>query len=350
MGAEVGIRPMFVLATVISTSGSTYRKSGARMAIEPDGKLVGMLSGGCLEHDLIAHSQQVFESRSPRIVTYDTHADRDLEWGFGLGCNGVVTILLELINRETFPELYDFVTTGHLDQDLSIATIVKSTDPDIPIGTAMTQTHSTFHSNVPPSLTSQILHPPKSKIQNPKFEVFLETLPAVPHVTIFGSGRDVIPVVQFAQVLGWKTTIVDCRAHAETSHRFPTADRILPTRRELLDQTLQHESISIAIVMTHNYFDDAAILEYLLPRSLQYIGLLGARQRSIDLINGLSPAAKTGAHPLHYPIGLDLGAQTPEEIALAIVAEIQTVLRQRTALFLKQPCPTIARTPEPQPS
>ncbi len=332
---------MIVIATLIATSGSTYRKPGARMAIYPDGTLVGMLSGGCLEQDLVAHSQQVFESRSPRIVTYDTQADRDLEWGFGLGCNGVVTILLELIDRTTFPELYDFVTTGHLDQALTIATIVQSNDPEIPIGTILTHTHQTLHSKAPPALESQILNPPKSKIQNPKFEVFLETLPAIPHLTIFGSGRDVIPLVQFAKVLGWQTTIVDCRAHPETPQRFPHADRILPTRRDILDQTLHHESISIAIVMTHNYFDDAAILDYLLPRSLQYIGLLGARQRSIDLINALSPSTKAGAQQLHYPIGLDLGAQTPEEIALAIVAEIQTVLRQRTALFLKQPCPTL---------
>ena len=337
---------MIVLATLIATSGSTYRKPGARMAIYPDGTLVGMLSGGCLEQDLVAHSQQVFESRSPRIVTYDTHLDRDLEWGFGLGCNGIVTILLEVIDRATFPELYDFVTTGHLDQELSIATIVRSRDPEISIGTILTQTHETLHSKAPPTLEFQILNNPKSKIQNPKFEVLLEHLPPVPHLTIFGSGRDVIPVVQLANVLGWKTTIVDCRAHAETPQRFPTADRILPTRREILAQTLQHESITIAIIMTHNYEDDAAILNYLLLRPLQYIGLLGARQRSIDLIHELSPLAKMSANQLHYPIGLDLGAQTPEEIALAIVAEIQTVLRQRTALFLKQPCPTLPPIPE----
>jgi xanthine/CO dehydrogenase XdhC/CoxF family maturation factor len=177
------------------------------------------------------------------------------------------------------------------------------------------------------------------RLPSGQVEVLIELIQPPPSLMVFGAGRDAFPLAQFAKALGWHLTLVDCRSLESTRDRFPIADRIILTRRAVVSQQVAIAEHTIAVVMTHNYYDDLEILNMLLASRAQYIGVLGSRPRTERLLQTLHQ--ETGMnrsdhlHRLHAPIGLDLGSETPEEIAIAIVAEIQAVLTDRAAGFLK---------------
>jgi xanthine dehydrogenase accessory factor len=359
-----------ILATIVHTQGSTYRKPGARMLITAGGETIGMLSGGCLEQDILAHCEQVFQTREPRIVTYDTSTEEDIRWGFGLGCDGAVKVLLEILSPDRLNPLACLVNAEHQ----AIATVFATDFAAIPIGArVLLRKDQTVITDVTTAILNRPLAPNTGgtrlkapsigglgasqisqlvsaivadlkqstnqtrtySIGKQEIQVLLEVPQAIRHLTIFGAGRDVLPVVHFAKRLGWHVTVVDCRAQAATIERFSQADTVILARREILADQVDILPSSIVVIMTHNYYDDMAILELTLPIQPKYIGILGSRQRSQKIIAELSPEAHNLAIQLHRPIGLDLGGETPEEIALAIIAEIQAVLHDRQGIFLK---------------
>lgn len=155
---------------------------------------------------------------------------------------------------------------------------------------------------------------------------------------LFGAGQDAIPVAQFAKALGWQVTLVDCQARESTPVRFPMADQVILTRREIVHQQIQINANTIAVVMTHNYLDDAQLLKMLLSSSVRYIGMLGPKHRTERLLQTLQQDSiniDQAQTRLHAPVGLDLGSDTPEAIALSIIAEIQAVLAKRSGGFLR---------------
>lgn len=166
-------------------------------------------------------------------------------------------------------------------------------------------------------------------------DVFIEFLQPPLPLIVFGAGESAKPLVQFAKALGWQVTVVDCRANEASYTRFSMSDRVILTRREKLSQEVNIDRHTVAIVMTHNYLDDLAILQWLLPSSIRYLGLMGAKKRSDRLLQELSLGDGVQRQKLYAPVGLDIGANTPEEIALAIIAEIQAVLKKRSGGFLK---------------
>ena len=165
-------------------------------------------------------------------------------------------------------------------------------------------------------------------------EVFLEVIQPLTPLIIFGAGQDAVPLANLAKTLGWYVTVVDCRGQSATEARFAMADRTILTRRNLISQTVEVNRQTVAVVMTHNYFDDLEILKMLLSSSVRYIGVLGARKRTKRLLQELEGNFEP-TKPFHAPIGLDIGAETPEEIAIAIIAEIQAVISGRDAGFLR---------------
>ncbi len=302
-----------LLATVVGVSGSTYRRPGARMLLSREGRLAGSVSGGCLEGDILQKAWWRTEDGAA-IVTYDsTDADEDVVWGFGLGCNGVVQVLLERVSPGRPGPLN--VLTAVLRERVSqtITTVTASTDPAVPLGTA------------PTGWT-----PPEG------VTVFQEAVqPPVPLV-IFGAGQDALPLVRLAKEIGWHVTVVDTRGKRARPERFPHADVVCLGWPEdlLLDER------TAAVVMTHNYPDDRRVLQSLLLSSAGYIGQLGPRVRTERLLaeiadDGLNVTEEMRSR-LHAPIGLDLGADNPEEIALSIVAEIQAAQAGRAGGFLRE--------------
>ncbi|MEM9510261.1 MAG: XdhC/CoxI family protein, partial [Cyanobacteria bacterium P01_E01_bin.35] len=174
----------------------------------------------------------------------------------------------------------------------------------------------------------------KYQLPSGSAEVFIEVIQPPTSLIIFGAGRDALPVVESAKMIGWQVTIVDCRAQTATYQRFAIADNIIPTRREIISQQISVDENTVAVIMTHNYFDDRDIIKFLLPTKIPYLGVMGSKNRITKIIQELNPT-KTQLEKLYSPIGLDIGADTPAEIASAIITEIQAVLTKRNAGFLK---------------
>jgi xanthine dehydrogenase accessory factor len=357
------------LVTVMQTQGSTYRRVGAKMLITDTQQLTGMVSGGCLEQDILCHIQQHYllldtlPTHLPFVITYNTAVEADLLWGFGLGCEGIIHLLIEpLYPLQTYNPL-EFTAACFSQQQAGIVATAYQVEGDLPIalGSRLLLINNEANQGaVQTNLTdlscqqaifeaaTQALAQGKTahfcyQSASGKATFLLEVVQPPPALIVFGAGRDALPLVQFAKQLGWCVTLVDCRASEQTPARFAMADQVILGRREILHQQVAITAQTLAVVMTHNYEDDLEILKLLLNSNARYIGLLGSRQRSQRLLRDL-PASSDVAQRLHTPIGLDIGAETPEEIALAIAAEIQVVLSTDSP-NPQQPNPSTIRDP-----
>ena len=345
-----------VLATVVGVSGSTYRRPGARMLLASEGWLAGSVSGGCLEGDLVRKSHWQTQN-GPALVTYDsTDADDDVVWGFGLGCNGVVQVLLERVSPDAPGPLR--LLQGVLEQRRPgvIATVISATVISANTGSLserllLMPDGTRENTLADAALSAQIEADAQDVLAAQKSEtrtyalpngaaavVLLEAvLPPLPLV-IFGGGHDALPLVRFAKELGWHVTVADIRAAQARPARFPMADRVLAGSVETVSAGISLTPRTAVVVMTHNYPDDGRVLRALLASDVAYIGQLGPKARTERLlaeISGDGPVTEDYRHRLHGPVGLDLGADTPEQIALSIIAEIQAVQAGRAGGLLR---------------
>jgi xanthine dehydrogenase accessory factor len=341
------------LATVVHTQGSTYRKAGARLLMSNQGAIAGLVSGGCLETDIFDQTQQV--SNGAIVVTYDHAAPEDIVWGLGLGCNGVVQVLIERLGPADDLNPLRFIQHCFDRQQSGAIATVFNAPATIPLGSRLilhadgTMLHNLKDERLRSLVATDAqsaLHQASPQLRQyelaiGRVEVLIEPIHPPLSLMIFGAGADAIPVMEFAKPLGWTVAIVDCRASAATVERFALADQVILTRREKLAEQisicdgLRPDCVhrTAAVVMTHSYLDDLEILRLLLPSAAQYIGVLGPKRRTEQLLSDLQMSACP--NNLYAPLGLDIGADTPDEIALAIVAEIQAVIADRPGEFLK---------------
>jgi xanthine/CO dehydrogenase XdhC/CoxF family maturation factor len=310
-----------VLATVVSLEGSGYRLPGARMLIDRNGTAIGTVSGGCLEADVLERAQLVFATGQPTVITYDTRGRDDSVFSLNMGCNGVLQVLLEPVGGNDLFALVENVFSTR--ESITIATVIKSADPKWPIGQ-----HTILDArsqNTLDAFDSQ--------------DVFIETIRPPFNLVVFGAGFDAVPVVRLAKGLGWFVTVVDHRPAYANVERLGHPEEVLTLRPEELGENLELGIDAAVVLMTHNYEHDREILKFIATREVAYIGALGPKRRTEQLLadlaaDGHSVNNETIAR-LHAPIGLDIGAQTPEMIALSIIAEIQATIAGRDAGFLK---------------
>ena len=309
-----------VLATVVSLEGSGYRLPGARMLIDRNGTAIGTVSGGCLEADLLERAKNVFATGQPAVITYDTRGHDDSVFSLNMGCNGVLRVLLEPVEgNDLFARIEQVFTTR---KPITLATVIASTHPKHPIGER--------------SILSADSQTPDSQ---DSLDFFVEIIRPPFHLVVFGAGFDAVPVVRLAKELGWHVTVVDHRPAYLDAERLSHPDELLDLRPEQLADKLDLGPDAAAVLMTHNYEHDREILAFLLNQELQYIGALGPKKRTEQLLSELTASGQrpdpASVAKLHAPIGLDIGAQTPESIALSIIAEIQATIAHRNAGFLK---------------
>lgn len=339
---------LFALATLVQVAGSTYRQPGARMLLRADDSWVGALSGGCLEADISERAQSVIQTGQPRLAIYDTTSDDDIIWGLGLGCQGIAHVLIEPLSLldPLNPVSMLRACLQHLKPG-GVATLFRASHTterlgtvllNFPDGTSVNRIASVeLRQAVYDDLLTAIEYNRSTikeyTIAEEQFEIALQVVQPPVMLVIFGAGYDVVPVVQLAKQLGWHVTVVDCRARSSTLERFQIADSILLSTPERVWEKLQLCDRTAAVIMTHNYYYDLELLETLLPQHLSYLGLLGPKSRAQRLINALEAKAKSlvieQKQLLNSPIGLDIGAENPDEIALSIVSEIQAVITQR---------------------
>jgi len=352
----------YVLATVVSVEGSSYRRPGAHMLLAQDGRRAGTVSGGCLEAEVAKRAWWLTLS-GPVVERYTTQDDEG-ERPYGSGCGGVVYLLLE--RRPTAGPLLAFLETAfRLRLRVGIATVLDGPCVGQRRAAGLAQPITDADSKIQAVLDELAQ---RARAQRRSFErtltldsrtmrVLADYRPARSGLWIFGAGDDAKPLAQFAEGLGWYVGVADGRSHLVTRGRFPTVDdlHVLPIFD--LPQTapthLALRSTDAAVVMTHSFDQDSHILASLLGSETlpAYLGVLGPQRRTREL---LAEAARLLELPatteridawlarMHAPTGIDLGADTPAAIALSILAEAQQALTAATG----QPLRTVRATRE----
>jgi xanthine dehydrogenase accessory factor len=318
-----------VLATVVATAGSTYRKAGARMLVMADGSYLGLLSGGCLEADLKLHAQQVIDSGVARAVEYDMRGPDDILFGIGAGCEGAMRVLLEPANAASRAAIALAAAGQTASSGAPTCLVAVHESATLPLGTYSA-------ASLPPDLAaaaSQSLADGTShevRRDGERLRAFVQFLPPSPHLLICGAGPDAQTVVSAARALGWRVTVVDHRPAYADARRFPGAAVILA------DASALHSAVALdtchaAVVMSHHLLSDVAYLRELSSaQNPDYVGLLGPAARRLRIAQELGAAADGLRTRLRGPVGTDIGAVTPEAIGLAIVSQVHAALAGRS--------------------
>lgn len=346
------------IATVVKVKGSSYRSPGARMYITDDGKWVGSISGGCLEGDALRKARQVMMEKKAMTVTYDTREESNQNLGISLGCNGVIDVLIEPIASENDPvEVFEKCIAAN--QPVAIATIIRGNGTSEKLlmtnGAATDGFSNRALANDVTPLLKRVFDSKKSETINlscngEAFEVFLELIQPSVSLILFGGGFDARPVSQLAKNLGWEVQVTDeCVAHIVPIF-FPQADKLSLCQREFIDRDFNITPYTACVLMSHNYEYDRDVLRKLINTPAPYIGILGPRKRFEKMMAEFKEAgielSSEQLQRIHSPIGLDIGAEAADEIAISIIAEIQSKFTNRTGGFLKHnPGPIHQREP-----
>jgi xanthine dehydrogenase accessory factor len=329
----------FALATIIAVDGSTYRHPGAKMLIDENGSHYGTISAGCLEEDLSHHAQEVILKCQPKTLVYDLKSQDDLSWGQGAGCNGSIKIYVEPCEWGCIPQSHDQRVWPLVEAALQLGNKVASakslSDNNsqrvqlfyMEDGTVFGNAESDIRNKIIPEL-QKFLHSEKKteviQLADIESDFLLELYEPREELYIFGAGPDVEPITQRAAELDFCITIIDPRSSYCNAQRFPAADRLIIEHPDSFLQTYKIPHKSYVLVMTHSFERDQTVLRNLVPSSLKYLGVLGPRRRTERL---LSPDPLPEC--IHSPIGLDIGAEGPEEIAIAIMAQLLKIRNRK---------------------
>jgi xanthine dehydrogenase accessory factor len=338
------------LATVVLVEGSAYRRAGARMLITEDGQLTGAISGGCLEGDALRKARMVILQQGPLLVTYDTMDDDDAKLGVGLGCNGIIHILIEPINH-TQVNAITLLQTVIASRGYSVLiTVFNIQDRKAPQpGSCLCLADGRVLENKPEKLSykKELLEDAKNALDNQQssitayegYTAFVECVKPLISLVIVGAGNDAIPLTNVAAVLGWNITVVDGRPNYVTAKRFLLANKLVVSKPETVLDSIELNEWTAFVLMTHNYNYEFAFLKKLLPLHPSYIGILGPKKKLDRMLGELEEdgmvITERNLEAIHGPVGLDIGSETSEEIALSIVAEIKAVFSKRNGNPLK---------------
>lgn len=347
---------MYALATLVKVDGSAYRRPGARVVVGPDGATTGMISGGCLEREIAHHAARVLRSGIPEVIQLAAARGEDL-FGPGAGCGGTVHVLLQrILPGDDAPRALDLLAHAAAgDAPHALATVFRAEGA---LG-GDTGRHLLLDADgargdvADPALRRALAQAGERAMEEGRSASITITLPGgeaealvecvLPPVrlAVFGGGPDVDAVVRQGAAIGWHVVVVGTRAADELRAAFPAAAEWVPlVHAEQAAQRVRLTPRTAAVVMTHNYVRDRALVEGLLRSPAPYVGVIGSRQRFRDLLRDLSrcePPLPPARGRLFGPAGLDLGAETPEEIALAVIAEAHAVLAGRSARPLRSP-------------
>ncbi len=344
------------LATVVAAEGSTYRRAGAWMIVGRDGAPSGQVSGGCLEADLAERAAAVLARGAPELAAYDTRDPADLVWGLGLGCQGVVRILIEPLAGDRLRRLAELMArAAGLDEPAVLLTVLADAGEPGRIGERLLVTaaavDSTAVSAEAAGLPGEIVRDARESLRAGAaaavrtyggIELAVEPLPPRTRLVLCGAGEDAVPLARLAGELDWRVLVVDHRPAFARRERFPGAEVLqLDRPRDLAGRLGPLHRRTAAVVMSHHVERDVGYAAALLPLGLPYLGLLGPRARGERVLatvralaadrGAAAPATAADREPpmVFAPVGLDIASETPQEIALSIVAEISAVLAGR---------------------
>lgn len=298
------------LATVIRVRGSAYRHEGAKLLVEADGRTTGNVSGGCLELDVLEVALRVIATGVAERRRYCSGADQEAAWDLGVGCEGEVEVWIEPVRddhagvREALAGEQPFEVVQRLDERGRTPRVVAPVSADA------------SHLRI-----------------TPEGDEFVDVMIPPPRLMVIGAGNDAIPLVRLALDVGFRVTVADRRPGLLERDRFPEAARLLDADATLLADAASLDTDTYVIVMTHHFIDDRDYLAAVLPTPVPYIGVLGPRARTERILGVLGADDDPR---LHAPVGLDIGTDGAEQVALAVVAELLTVRSGRPARSLRE--------------
>jgi xanthine dehydrogenase accessory factor len=327
------------LATVIHIDGSAYRRPGAKMLVLDDGAMLGSISGGCLEADVREVALAVMRGGEPRVQHYDTGTDYQLPFGLGLGCNGSVEIFVQ----RAVPDLLEIAApvTRLLqgDDPFAVCTVVRG---PLLIGRSIVVTSrgerfgSTGDLNLDQRITANANELFEMGVSHGQDlggnEVFVDLQVPPPSVVVFGAGEDTRPLARCAADVGFRVTVVDHRPAYLSPDNYPAEVRLVEARPDTNTLDIQLGPLAYAVVKTHSVEHDAKWVSRLLASDVPYIGVLGPRARTEEI---LREVRSEGDERIFGPIGIDLGADGPEQIAVSIVAELLVRVSGREPMHLR---------------
>jgi xanthine dehydrogenase accessory factor len=339
------------LATVVRVEGSSYRRTGARMLVMESGEWIGGISGGCLEGDALKKARLAMSQNKATLITYDTTDDDPYQIGVGLGCNGIIDVLITPLEPEDKKNAVRQIQSciDQRTQNLVVTVTNQSKEQaNIRLGEVFRFDNENHFQAIFPLLEIQqnILVEIKDALKNSKsvakeyllengtkINLFLEVIPPAIQLYVFGSNYDVYPMVRAAKELGWRVICV-CNPAKMHASLFELADEVFPKNYQP-----KIDNFTAAISMCHDYESDFQNLQTLLKTNISYIGLLGPKKRTIKMYDRMSKEnfsfTSEQEKCIYSPVGLDIGAATPEEIAMSVCAEIRAVFSGRDGNRLK---------------
>ena len=341
------------LATVVRVEGSSYRRTGARMLVMDDGVWVGGISGGCLEGDALKRARLAIAKSSASLITYDTTQDDEHQIGVGLGCNGIIDVLFTPLDFEDNNNPIEILKTcmNARRQTQVLITITGLSGHWTKIKTGEVIQYSDVHSlesidneelknkleeKIQQRMAKGVSAPQRFELEDgTAIEVFIEILSPEIHLVLMGHQYDVYPLIRLIKEMGWRATVM-ANVLKVNSKIIKLADEVVPL--EKLSEVLIDEHTAI-ILMSHDYNTDKANLPIALATKAKYIGMLGPRVRSEKIFNEFSnegnPISEADTERIHAPVGLDIGAVSPEEIALSLIAEVRASFSNRDGSYLR---------------
>ena len=306
-----------VLATVVALKGSSYRKPGVRMLIREDDKMIGAVSGGCVEKEVVRQSRSVFKNDLPKIMTYDGR--------YRLGCEGILYVLIE-----PFQPSQDFIT--HFEASLQNREPFKATSQFLRKNESSVNFGTVFN-------FQGISFPLREDFKTGgEMEVFEQEMPPCFKLLIVGSEHDAVQLCSYASMTGWEVTIATVASEEKSISDFPGASQFISGMPEELDVSLIDDQTAV-ILMTHSFVKDLKYLLRLKDSNPSYLGILGPAMRREKLLNEFlerfPEVSDAFFDKIHGPAGLNIGAETPQEIAISIISEILVVTRAKEPISLK---------------
>ena len=327
------------LATVVRVRGSAYRHEGAKLAVSADGRSAGNVSGGCLEQDVREVALQVIRSGAPELRSYCSGADEIAAWDLGVGCEGQVDVYVEpadarprerelLDGRRPFVVCTTLVGKGEKGKGKRVVLTADRAEGDL--GERDMTARTVIKAR-------ELLEAGESGVHEiAGRSIFFDVLMPPPQLVVLGAGDDARPLVQFAAQAGFRVVVVDRRAGLLTRERFPGAAALVRSAGDELSAAMPLDAECYAVVMNHNFADDQAYLRALLRAPVSYIGMLGPRQRTDRMLRTLAAEGPVDERRVYGPVGLDIGTDGAEQVALAVIAEVLAVRSGRRARSLRE--------------
>lgn len=339
------------LVTVVKVVGSAYRGPGARMLLADDGKWTGAVSGGCLEMIALKRSLQAIHKNQVQLISFNSMDEEESNDDYGTGCNGIVDLLIEPINHHDANNPISILKSClSFKSNAVIATVIRSANSALaqPGQHAVLTPEKNIESN---SFCEQLLALTENDMlqvlesglshaysYQDGVEVFIEIVQPSVNLLIFGSGTDVKPMVHLASFLGWRVSVIDKCVEQTRRKAFPEAASVINCQARDIHKRVHVAPLTAAVLMSHNYEYDLEVLQQLLKTRVSYIGIMGSQKKTEKMfldLNIPAPNQPGCDKRIHTPVGLDIGAETAEEIAFSIITEIMAAFTGNTGRPLK---------------